>query len=245
MGSAGVKPETESEKQNSIFLESIKSLPEDQYACPLCDLVPEIKNIDFANFEITLYCPKHDLQKLSIIDYLQKESQNIYTNKVCDLDFRAQNENKDETFYYCPIEDCNLNLCGQCSKKHSHRKTLIEMKNKNSKCHHNNDFSKYCKTCQKHICSKEEKKHDKDHIIQNFIEPTFEEIESLKNKKKALEKKILSYKYSIKLLDIIINTYEKYKTNYFHNLNIINISQDIDNDEIVDLSYKNKNSNNY
>ena len=62
----------------------------------------------------------------------------------------------------------------------------------------------------------------------------------MKNKKKAIEKKILSYKYSIKLLDIIINTYEKYKTNYFHNLNIINISQDIDNDEIVDLSYKNK-----
>lgn len=241
MGSSGTKQELEPEKINNIIFETLKSLPEDEYTCPQCDLVPEIINIDYTNFEITLDCIKHNRQKLSIIDYFQKESQFIYTNKICDVDYRTQKDNKDEEFYYCPIEGCNLNLCGQCSKKHSHRKSLIEIKNRNIKCHHNMIFTKFCKTCKKHLCEREEQKHDKNHIINNFVEPSEEEIESLKNKKKYFEEKIRNYEYSIKLLNTILNTYEKYKNNYFHNLNIINISQNIDNDEVMSLRNKNNN----
>ena len=182
MGSSGTQKELEQERLKSFFHESIKSLPDDQYSCPQCDLVPEIINIDYLGCEIELECSEHGRQKIPIYEYFQKESQFMYTNAICDIDFRAKKDNIDEDFNYC--EKCKLNLCGQCSKKHSHKKSLIELKYKNLKCHHNENYTYFCKTCKIHLCSKEEQKHDKDHIIDTFVEPTLEEIESLKEKKK-------------------------------------------------------------
>ena len=43
----------------------------------------------------------------------------------------------------------------------------------------------------------------------------------------------------IKFLDTILNAYEEYKSNYYHNLNIINVSQKIKNDEVLSLRNKN------
>ena len=237
MGSSGTKKELYSEGIKAMVLESIKSLPEDEYTCQECDLVPEIINIDYATCEITIDCSKHGRQTIPIFDYIQKESQFIYQNAVCDIDYKTQKDNIEEIFNYCP--QCKINLCGTCSKKHCHKKTLIELKNKNSKCHHNEEFIKFCKTCKKHLCKKEEEKHDKNHIIENFIEPTEEEIESIKDKKKYLQNQIKNYECMIKLLDIILKTHENNKSNYYYNLNIINISQNIKNDEILILRRKN------
>ena len=239
MGSSGTKTDLEQNPQkiNATFLESIKSLPEEQYLCPNCDSVPEIINIDCLGSEIELECPKHGRMKIQVFEYFQKESQFMYSNAICDIDYRIQKDNQDEIFNYC--NKCKLNLCGQCSKKHSHKKSLIELKNKNCKCHHNEDFTKFCKTCKLHLCEKEEHKHDKNHIIENIVEPTSEEIQSIKDKKKYIENQMKSFEYVIKLLDTVLNTYELYKSNYYHNLNIINISQNINNDEILYLREKN------
>ena len=238
MGTSGAKTNLEREKIKSIFLESIKSLPEDQYLCPECDLVPEIINIDYIESEIDLECPKHGKKKIPIFEYFEKESQFIYTNAVCDIDYRTQKDNKDEIFTYC--DKCKLNLCGLCSKKHSHKKSLIELKNKNSKCHHNENFTKFCKTCKIHLCEKEEQIHDKNHKIEDIIKPSNEEIQNIKDKKKHFENQMKNLEYIIKLFDTILNAYQFYKSNYYHNLNIINISQNIKNDEIIFLRNNNQ-----
>ena len=197
MGSSGSKKELYTEKLKSIvLLESIKSLPEDQYTCAQCDLVPEIINIDYITCEITIDCLKHGRQTIPILDYFQKESQFIYQNAICDIDYKSQKDNIDEIFNYC--SQCKINLCGSCSKKHCHKKSLTELKYKYSKCYHNKDFTKYCKTCNKHLCEKEEEKHDKNHIIENFIEPSIEEIESLKDKKNI-------YKSKYKSMNMLLN----------------------------------------
>ena len=77
MGSSGAKTDLDPEKIKSIFLESIKSLPEDQYLCPECDLVPEIINIDYIESEIDLECPKHGKKKFQYSNILKKNL-NLY-----------------------------------------------------------------------------------------------------------------------------------------------------------------------
>ena len=101
MGSSGDNKELEEERIKKRLLESMKNLPEDQYVCPQCTNVPEIISINYATFEITLDCQTHGRQTIPIDQYFKNESEYLYTNAVCDLDFRLQKENKDETFYYC------------------------------------------------------------------------------------------------------------------------------------------------
>jgi len=230
MGSSGANKNLEDKKIKA----AIKNFPEDQYTCPECGLVPEIVNINFEDFMLTLECKDHGRQNIKIDDYFEKENNSkfLYRNAQCDYDFKIQKDNMEEPFNYC--YECNFNLCGKCSKNHRHKEKnmhKVEVKYKNSKCKHNDEYTKYCQTCKEHLCDKEENEH-KDHIILEFVTPTEGEINIIKNKKKNFEEKIKYYHYMIKLFDTIINTYEEQKSNYFHNLNIVNICQNIVNDEL-------------
>lgn len=255
MGSSGDSKELQEERIKKRLLESMKNLPDDQYVCPQCTNVPEIISINYATFEITLDCPTHGRQTIPIDQYFKNESEYMYTNAVCDLDFRLQKENKDETFYYC--EKCGEKkdkdkkdddnegpktegfiLCEKCAKEHKHRKTLVELKTKNFKCRHKKDYIKYCKTCKKHLCQEDEQRHDKNHAIIDFLKPTEDEIKIIKNKKKYFEQKIDYCTYMIKFFDTLLTTYEEHSSNYFHNVNIINLINDIDNDEVLALRDK-------
>ena len=57
--------------------------------------------------------------------------------------------------------------------------------------------------------------------------PRNSDLQELRNKKDSLKKRIQNEEHVIKLLDILINTYEKNPSNNFNNNNIINISKSI------------------
>ena len=64
-------------------LEGIKKIPNDQYTCTECSLVPEILNIDYEFNEIEFKCKVHGTKKLSIKDYFIQSSKYSYYNYKC------------------------------------------------------------------------------------------------------------------------------------------------------------------
>ena len=70
MGSSGANKNLEDKKIKA----AIKNFPEDQYTCPECGLVPEIVNINFEDFMLTLECKDHGRQNIKIDDYFEKEN---------------------------------------------------------------------------------------------------------------------------------------------------------------------------
>ena len=61
-------------------LEEIKRIPNDQYTCSECSIVPEILNIDYEFNEIEFKCKVHGAKKLSIKDYFIQSSKYSYYN---------------------------------------------------------------------------------------------------------------------------------------------------------------------
>ena len=122
--------------------------------------------------------------------------------------------------------------------------TLSELKTKN-KCHeHNNEnFSNYCITCDKNICQKCLIAHE-EHIkykLEN-LRPNNNEILLIKNKlstylkeKTELMKKLKFLEDKINFIDVLINSFEKLKPNFYLNINIKHLlyGENINLDEIV------------
>ena len=200
------------------------NIPNDQYTCPECNLVPEILKIDFVNGSIDLKCQNHGEQKTDIKEYFKGVTKHSYYNLQCNNDKAKQSENINEIFEYCV--KCKQNLCQSCSKNHEHESSFIKVNELNSKCpSHLKDYEKYCISCKTHFCNNEE--INCDHEIENIIPQTNEKINTLKNKKNELIKNKEIIENIIKLLDVVMTTYEKHPSNYFNCINISNIAENI------------------
>ena len=196
--------------------EQIEKIPNDQYTCIACKSVPEIIEINYENNIISFNCEFHGNIQIGINEYFQKERNNLYLNYDCQFGKRRQIDHLDKIFYYCP--KCNQYICQSCNGNHMHKFSVVEVNELNCKCQeHLNNYFKYCKYCYKHYCEKDKKCI---HPLEFIKSPNEKEIQKLKEKRDQ-------YFYLYKLLDTIITTYEKHKSNYFHSKNIINISQKI------------------
>ena len=63
----------------------VRSIPNDQYTCSECPLVPEILNIFYNTNEIELKCKAHGIKKLPLKEYFLKEKDFIYNNLTCQI----------------------------------------------------------------------------------------------------------------------------------------------------------------
>ena len=66
-------------------IDTIRSIPNDQYTCSECPMVPEILNIYYNTNEIEFCCQAHGIKKLSLRDYFLSENKFIYSNIECQI----------------------------------------------------------------------------------------------------------------------------------------------------------------
>ena len=225
----------------------------DQYSCTECNSVPEIKNIDYNEGTITFECPEHPIKSINIEKYLKKELKHLNYNVKCKDGNLDQWKNIEEVFNYCTT--CKNYYCLPHAKNHSNDKhKLIKVNELNNKCIiHFEDFNRYCLDCKKHFCSKcincghnnikeiTKANEDLEKLKQNKynLETKKKEIEEMNNIFEKKKKKIDEIKIQldklvenlkkeekiIKLWDILIQTYEKHPSNYFHSINIQNVAK--------------------
>ena len=191
----------------------------DIYTCRECFRVPEIKSIDYDKREIIFECPKHGEQHIRLKNYLKKEK--INTSKCeCDMSGKIS----------CYCAECKNYFCKTCKDKHEHQLKIIDIKEINTKCHnHLKEYKTYCKKCREHFC--EDCEDICGHNKVNISEPSDNDIQKIKQR-------IETGELLIKILKIILESYEKHKTNYFYSINIKNIA-DNDKNEILLAKLKN------
>ena len=206
----GCSSSSNSHKADSYIEKEIRKIPNDQYTCTECYLVPEIKKIDHDNGNIEFKCRIHGEKKVYIKDYFEKEK--IYYYCVCKNDNTEQKSNINYIFNYCTV--CNKIFCQLCFSQHEHQSSSIKINELDTKCHiHKKDYNKYCNHCKKHFCVDcGNCKHNKEDIKG----PNTRDTEKIKD----ITKK---YEYLIKFLKTILNAYEEHPTNYYNNINIANI----------------------
>ena len=208
------------ETQNSSI--NLKNIPIDQYSCPDCSLVPEFLKLDYSRGSLLFECPNHGEKELELKEYFSKEL--TYKCDKCGKSFNQLKENKNlnAIFNYC-IKDKKY-LCQNCSKTHEHKGSFIKVSESKIKCssHLNNFYNRYCRECKKHYCEKDQ--IDCNHDLEEITKPTDTDIKNLINKRDDIKKKIEIEECLVKLLDTLLETYNKFPTNYFHTINIINIS---------------------
>lgn len=203
--------------------ENLQQIPNDQYTCTECNQVPEIINIFPDSNEIIINCKTHGEKKLSLEEYFKKEFKYLYCNLKCDSCQKYQIRNFDiHTFKYC--FECNQNICDLCLSNHGHQ-LLIPISELSNRCKlhfSEGNYSSFCFSCSENICKKSKHKGHDVQSINQFC-PKDEEIKIIQNKYNEYEKNKKLLEYLSKILNVLLTTYQKYKSNYFYNLNIKNI----------------------
>ena len=199
----------------------LNHIPNDQYACTDCILVPEIEKIDYEKGTIKFTCPKHGSKSMDLKEYFKVELKNIYYNSVCKFGGLNQWERLKEVFKKCT--KCGETLCPPCCGNHNHKQGLVLVNELNCTCLvHLKKYVKYCPQCEKHFC--DDKACTCEHLnkVIKLNKANNEDLAKIKNKRDSLRN-------LTKFLDTIIETYEKHPNNYFNTINIEKVAKTISN----------------
>ena len=200
-------------------LKEIIIIPNDNYTCTECNLVPKILKIDYSTGTIEFECKIHHIKKMFLKNYLLKMSKHIYFNKKCDFCQKVQNESQGSIFDYCLY--CKKIICQDCKKKHNHLQ-ILKLNDLDNKClkHHNKLYEYFCFKCNENYCCecKEHEEHGENASSYDFLPST--EIDTLTKCNNLFKKEMKILPYLIKINDILITSQAKYTFNYFHNTNL-------------------------
>ena len=208
-------------ENNIKDLKEIIKLPNDNYTCTECELIPEIKEVDYSSGEIEFNCRVHGNKKIPLKNYLLEMSKNTYFHKKCSFCRKIQNKSPDFIFDYCLF--CKKIICQDCQQKHTHIQ-ILKLNDLDNKCliHHNKFFTCYCFKCKENYCDSC-KKHTEDEHGEQASSYEFmpsKEIDILKKCNILFKKEMKILPYLIKINDLIITSQSKYSFNYFHNMNL-------------------------
>ena len=234
-------------KQKKLIsdIEIIRAIPNDQYTCCECPMVPEILNIYYNTNEIEFCCQAHGIKKLPLRDFFLSENKFIYNNIECQICHKKKLNQSQESYKYC--YHCKKNLCKDCSIRHNEHIDIINFNDINNRCvEHKGDceFLFYCFTCKKNICSKVSETDHKDHnkdVISKF-KPDKNDLENIKNNINIYQKDLELLEYLIKINKTLVETYELHPNNYYHNINLTNIYKSLAKSNYDDF-FKGRNKN--
>ena len=206
-------------------------IPEDQYLCPKCSCIPELKNVHTDNGILEFNCINHGDIVIKVDEYLKAMiDSKTYLKERCDICNKLQKDYRDplKIFQYC--YDCKKTFCDEHAQNHkigstSHNK-MIPVNEKAGRCleHFDEPYTDYCLDCKKNIC---EKTNHKGHNVITFFK--------LKINKEIIAEKNKILLNIIKLNDIILNACEKCPDNYYHIQNVINLAESITNENSRDI----------
>jgi len=191
-----------------------------KYSCPNCYRIPEIKEIDYDNQSIDIFCPEHGRNKIDCKNYLL-EMHNL-VQKSC--------ENCGNQKYIVHDIQNGKYYCKKCFNKKYNKDESPN--NENCKDHRQEDLV-FCKTCDRNICSKykQHENYHKNHQIfeKNDYEPKVEELNL-----------ILLFK---KIITIVYESYFKDQNNFYHCINIKNFANFLKGSTLLNIFNKYFNCN--
>lgn len=236
MGASGQRVENQT-KNKDKYVRDIKnyptinkdySIPNDQYLCPFCDEIPELVNIHTDNGTVVFKCrcKLNEEQIISIDRYFEilSDANTYFNSKCCKCNKVQKNYIKNEIFKYCYI--CKEDYCKDCLEKEEHPRShlnkCIPINSKNTRCLEHYDegpYTSFCLDCHLNVCNEYSTKIHREHKKISFfkIEP----------KKKIIMEKNRVLTNIIKFNELILNTYESFPDNYFHNINVANLAESI------------------
>ena len=196
------------EEQNDEFLIFVESnikdlkeiikIPNDNYTCSECELIPEILDVDYSIGEIEFNCKVHGIKKMPLKKYLLEMSKHNYFNKKCSFCEIIQKNETNKIFDYCLY--CKKIICQKCQSKHSHTQ-ILKLNDLDNKClkHHNKLYSFCCFKCKKNYCNSclEHEDHGENASSYEFM-PT-KEIDILKKCNLLFKKEMKILPYLIKI----------------------------------------------
>ena len=216
------------EKRDSNNEEKIDDKKEayEVYRCPKCLIVPEITNINYTQNKILLECPFHKNNLMDINDYLN--SLKFILCSECNLKISSK-----EISYYCIT--CKKIICLNCQKNHPKEHNIINLNEYNIKCQiHYNNYEYYCLNCSSNLCQICFDNHDNKHNIiplsKFFLKK--EELDYVINQNEKYEKIIKMYQNYLALNNLILDTYNNFKNNFYYIKNIKNLIRYIYNEEL-------------
>lgn len=218
-------PEIIHETEKDII--DFEGIPKDYYICPKCGRIPEIKGVHTDNGFVDLKCKFHGIIKIKINKYFKEFEDSYYRLKCSNC---GEKESERKKIIYC--YKCKEDLCEDCIKIFRHVNQKIELdhldycidaREKCDKCpeHIQEQITEYCEDCEENICPKERySRHDGHNIkkIYRYLAEADEYRKIIEEKNKILEKIILFNR-------TILNSYNKFKNNYFHIKNVINVGK--------------------
>ena len=212
----------------------INDIPDDQILCPYCDTVPEILNVHGDNGHVELKCSYHGVIDISIKDYYKMTKESIFTYlKIQCANCNRIQGTKDNMYKYC--YRCKKDLCPECVQnfnlsdldhRRDHLDHCIPVNEKNHKCleHENSDVLDFCLDCNENVCDKEKVERHRGHNKKSLIGFSIDinKYEKIINEKNKILADIIRFN------EIILNTYNKFKDNYFHIISLINVGKSIE-----------------
>ena len=208
------------------------SIPKDQYLCPLCGDIPELKNIytDNGSIEFKCKCRPEELL-LTVEQYFQKLSECNFTyyNIKCSACNKVQKSDikKNKIFKFCYL--CQKDYCEDCVNNHTtypknHLDKCIPVNEKTSRClehFEEGTYTSFCTDCHRHVCNEYSTKKHRDHNKINHFKI------DLAQKKKIIVHKNRILSNIIRFNELILHTYEQFPDNYFHMINLSNLANSI------------------
>ena len=228
--------EAEKERLSALSFSSYDSIDNikldkmGQYTCNKCSEIPKIISTDVKDKSILFKCREHGLNKEPLKDFMLNCLNYTTKNWKCSQCDKIQRDDK-ENFLYC---QCTEVFCSSCYK--IHRETIkhfitIESDKYNLRCrvspdHFEEKFIGYCYDCSMHYCKKceQSEKHDL-HCVTPIDTMVIDEkeIDKIRKINKEYRSLISYYESLIRLNNLIIYSYQNYRSNYYNCFNINSI----------------------
>ena len=241
----------------------LKTLTNNGLRCPKCyNFCLLYKNSN----QYSIKCEQGHIKTFSFNELLHIIN---YSEKNVLLKCNHKIRNYDDV-YFC--NECEENFCINCSKKHfDEKKHKIEkITDIGKKCREHEEIIKYfCKTCFKHFCEKCKNQHLNHNFIDlikyrknitineigklqdRYNKEIFKMNEKLRKIIKEFQKKsdetVKKLKENLKIINMIYETYENAKNNYFNiknidfinknNINGYNIINNLDINKIINIIF--------
>ena len=205
-----------------------KSLPKNQYLCPKCGEVPELKNIYSENGYVELFCKNDKEIMLTAEDYLNNLSKSnlTYYSAKCIKCNKVQKEDKSKIFKYCPL--CKKDFCDKCFNQKegphlpNHFARGIPINEKKITCYlsGHGKFVSFCQDHKMNLCKDLAENFHKGHQVTDF--------HKIKPDKKIIIEKNKMLANMIIFNEILLQTYEDFPDNYYHAKNVEILTKSIE-----------------
>ena len=209
--------------------------------CIGCNLICSISLNYIGNYEPYIFyeCENGHTGNIPLEDYIKKCYNFSISKEKCSNCGKSQKEDKADFFFCCT---CKIFICNSCQIKHSEERHLYtNIRRYDSLCtKHSNLYSAYCTKCRSNLCVYCLKSH-RSHELINLSELNYskkkkniliDEMSNIENRMKELDKikgnivseinKIKeSTKLEMKLINILIETYDYEEARRNLNYNVI------------------------